>query len=247
MSLFSPYASDAPLFSSPPSSPPPLLPLLLPLPSPPLLPFPPPIPSPPPLPSATRPLLFLHYSSLARCLLITYRWGCIICRRWMTNISCYVNDCSSEVLGPTSSTTVPVFIPFCFVSSCKFFSSSLPPSLISLLFLPWEGLDSTQIFAVREFVREMEGARVVLLYLFRPHPADRGGHRPHEPWRDPTNAPLPPCPPPHRQRIVVWMPSSRLATSDREGACIFGDREWCNIMMYVSLFYSSCFSLSSPR
>ena len=51
--------------SSPPSSPP-LLPSPPPLPSPPL-------PSPPPLPSATRPLLFLHYSSLARCLLITYR------------------------------------------------------------------------------------------------------------------------------------------------------------------------------
>ena len=208
-----------PLSSPPSPRPSPPLPS-----SPPLLPSPRPLPSPPP--SLLLPVLY--YSCIIPPWLAVYSLHTdegIVCRHWMTNISCYVNDCSSEVLGPTSATTVPVFIPFCFVSSCKFFSSSLPPSLISLLFLPWEGLDSTQIFAVREFVREMEGARVVLLYLFRPHPADRGGHRPHEHWRDPTNAPLPPCPPPHRQRIVVWMPSSRLATSDREGACIFGDRE----------------------
>ena len=89
--------------------------------------------------------------------------------------------------GP--STTAPAFTPFFLYLPVS--SSALPTSLslIFLLFLPREGLDATQILAVRESVRGWKGSSrpslpVGLTLLTE-------NHHTHEHWRDPLSVSSP--------------------------------------------------------
>ena len=82
---------------------------------------------------------------------------------WITNISCYIKTAAlSEVFPPLRQ----FLLLFCIFLWVQLFPS---PALLSLLFLPWEGLWLNTGFCSAWVSARMEGARVFSLCLFWTH------------------------------------------------------------------------------